>query len=305
MSASVSVPLRRPLDGAAIALMLLLTMLWGLQQVAIKLALEGISPVAQGGLRSVIAVLLLAGWARWRGIALWQPGDARSGTLAAGLGCGLLFAGEFILIYSGLAHTTASRMVVFVYLAPILTALGLAWLVPGEKLAPLQWAGVLIAFAGLVLAFADGLGGTTDTLLGDSFGALAAVLWAATTVLVRKSTLAQASAEKTLAYQLGVSALLLPPVAWAAGEPGIVRLDAVVVASVLFQSVVVAFASYLAWFWLLTRYLAGRLAAFSFLAPLFGVLFGVLILDEPLTARFVIAALLVGAGIALVNQRRA
>lgn len=304
MSASAA-PLRRPLDTPAIGLMLLLTMLWGLQQVAIKLALHGVSPVTQAGLRSIVAALLLVGWARLRGIALWDSGDARNGTLAAGLACGALFAGEFVFIYSGLAHTTASRMVVFVYLAPILTALGLAWLVPGEKLAPLQWAGVFTAFAGLLLAFVDGFSTPgRSTLRGDSFGAIAAVLWAATTVLVRKSSLAQATAEKTLVYQLGVSALLLPLVAWAAGEPGVVRLDATVLASLAFQSVVVAFASYLAWFWLLTRYLAGRLAVFSFLAPLFGVLFGVLILGEPLSAKFVLAALLVGAGIALVNQRR-
>ncbi|MDZ7653597.1 MAG: DMT family transporter [Burkholderiaceae bacterium] len=299
-------PMRRPLDATAVGLMLLLTMLWGLQQVAIKLALPGISPLAQAALRSIFAALLLFGWARMRGIALRHAGDARNGTLVAGLACGALFAGEFMFIYTGLTHTTASRMVVFVYLAPVLTALGLAWLVPGEKLAPLQWAGVFTAFAGLLLAFVDGFAAPgAGTLRGDSFGAIAAVLWATTTVLVRKSSLAQATAEKTLFYQLGVSALLLPLAAWALGEPGVVRLDAVVVASLVFQSAIVAFASYLAWFWLLTRYLAGRLAVFSFLAPLFGVFFGVLILGEPLSAQFVLAALLVGSGIALVNLRRA
>jgi drug/metabolite transporter (DMT)-like permease len=133
---------------------------------------------------------------------------------------------------------------------------------------------------------------------------LAAVLWAATTVLIRASRLAGATAEKTLAYQLGVSALALPLAAALLGEPGVMRLDAVAVGSLLFQSVVVAFASYLAWFWLLTRYLAGRLAVFSFLTPLFGVLFGVLLLGEPLSLRFVLAAVAVGAGIALVNLRR-
>jgi drug/metabolite transporter (DMT)-like permease len=299
-------PLRRPLDSSAIALMLLLTMLWGLQQVAIKLAMDGVSPVTQAAIRSIVAALLLILWARARGIALWQPAHRHDGTLWAGLGAGLLFAAEFVFIYSGLAHTTASRMVVFVYLAPILTALGLAWLVPGEKLAPLQWAGVLTAFGGLVLAFVDGLvaAGGGSTLLGDAFGVIAAVLWAATTVLVRKSALSHASAETTLAWQLGVSALLLPLAAWALGEPGVLRVDAMVLGSLLFQSVVVAFASYLAWFWLLTRYLAGRLAVFSFLAPLFGVLFGVLILGDALSLRFGLAAALVGVGIALVNLRR-
>jgi drug/metabolite transporter (DMT)-like permease len=291
---------RRALDAPALSLMLLLTVLWGLQQVAIKLALPSVSPVTQAAIRSIVAALLLLAWAHRRGIALWQ----RDGTGRAGLLAGLLFAAEFVFIYAGLAHTTASRMVVFVYLAPVLTALGLALFVPGEKLAPVQWAGVLLAFAGIVLAFSDHGGGTASTLFGDACGVLAAVLWAATTVLIRASRLSGATAEKTLAYQLGVSALALPLAAALLGEPGVMRLDAVAVGSLLFQSVVVAFASYLAWFWLLTRYLAGRLAVFSFLTPLFGVLFGVLLLGEPLSLRFVLAAVAVGAGIALVNLRR-
>jgi len=292
--------MRRPLDTSAFALMLLLTLLWGLQQVAIKLALPAVSPVTQAAIRSVVATLLLLAWAGWRGIPLWQ----RDGTLRAGVLAGLLFACEFVFIYAGLAHTTASRMVVFVYLAPVLTALGLALFVPGEKMAPVQWAGVLLAFAGIVLAFADHGGGNASTLVGDACGVAAAVLWAATTVLVRGSRLASAKAEKTLAYQLGVSALLLPLAALLLGEPGVLRLDALTLASLVFQSVVVAFASYLAWFWLLTRYLAGRLSVFSFLAPLFGVFFGVLLLNEPLTLRFVLAAAAVGTGIALVNLRK-
>jgi drug/metabolite transporter (DMT)-like permease len=291
---------RRPLDTSAFALMLLLTMLWGLQQVAIKLAIPAVSPVTQAAIRSGVAIVLLLAWAHWRGIPLMQ----RDGTLRAGVLAGLLFAAEFVFIYAGLAHTTASRMVVFVYLAPILTALGLALFVPGEKLAPLQWAGVLLAFGGIVLAFGDQGGGNGSTLLGDACGVAAAVLWAATTVLVRGSRLAGATAEKTLAYQLGVSALVLPLAAFMLNEPGVIRLDALTIGSLVFQSVVVAFASYLAWFWLLTRYLAGRLAVFSFLAPLFGVFFGVVLLDEPLSLRFVLAALAVGAGIALVNLRK-
>jgi drug/metabolite transporter (DMT)-like permease len=292
---------RLPLDARAYATLLVCTMLWGLQQVAIKLALPSVSPLMQASIRSMLATVLLLGWAQWRGILLFR----RDGTLAAGIAAGALFAGEFCFIYSGLAHTSASRMVVFVYLAPVLTALGLALFVPGERLAPLQWAGVLLAFAGLVAAFADGFGAPgQSTLLGDAFGVIAAALWAATTVLVRGSSLARVSAEKTLLYQLAISALLLPLAGRAIGEPGVMRIDAAAVGSLLFQGVVVAFASYLAWFWLLTRYYAGRLAVFSFLAPLFGVAFGVWLLGERLSPTFAVAALMVGAGIGLVNFRR-
>jgi len=292
---------RKPLDSTAFTVMIVLTLLWGLQQVAVKLALVGVTPVAQAAIRSAVATVLLLIWARARAIPLF----GRDRTVAPGIAAGLLFAGEFFLIYLGLNYTSASRMIVFVYLSPILTALGLVWWVPGERLSGTQWAGVLVAFAGLVLAFADGFTvQLRGTLLGDACGVGAAVLWAATTVLIRATRLAPARAEKTLLYQLAVSALALAIASWAIGEAGVQRLDGVVLASLVFQSVVVAFASYLAWFWLLTRYLAARLSVFSFLAPMFGVLFGVLLLGEKLSTQFVFAALAVGAGIGLVNWRR-
>jgi drug/metabolite transporter (DMT)-like permease len=290
---------RRTLDATAIALMILLSSLWGFQQVAIKLAAPGISLVMQGAIRSGIACVLVMAWARARGIALVQ----RDGTLAPGALAGLLFAGEFALIYAGLAHTTAARMVVFIYLAPVLTALGLAWFVPGEQLRALQWAGVALAFSGIVVAFGEGFAVERSTLLGDMFGIAAAFGWAATTVLIRATKLAGIAATRVLFYQLVVSAALLPLVSVLLREPGIVVWTPVTVASIAFQSVVVAFASYLTWFWLLTRYSASRLAVFSFLAPLFGVAFGHMFLGDRVGPAFLAATSLVGAGIALVNAR--
>jgi drug/metabolite transporter (DMT)-like permease len=293
---------RRPLDTAAVATMLVLTALWGFQQVAVKLAAHGISLVMQGAIRSALACVLVVAWSRLRGIPL----IARDGTLVPGVLAGLLFGAEFAMIYAGLAHTTAARMVVFLYLAPCLTALGLALFVPGERLGTVQWAGVGIAFAGIAFAFGDGFAtGGASTWRGDALGVAAAFGWAATTVLIRATSLARVRAEKTLAYQLAVSAPLMLAVSLALGEPGIVQATPVAMASLAFQTVVVAFASYLAWFWLLTRYLASRLAVFSFAAPLFGVAFGHLVLGDALTPAFVAAAGLVGAGIVLVNVRPA
>lgn len=292
-------PQRKPLDSQAFLLMLALTGLWGFQQVAIKLTAPDVSLVMQAGLRSLIATALLLAWAQWRGTPLF----ARDGTLAAGIAAGLLFGGEFIFIYAGLEHTAASRMVVFIYLAPVLTALGLHWLVPGEKLSRAQWTGVLVSFAGIALAFGEAFAAARGTLLGDAFGMIAALLWAATTVLIRATGLGRASAAKTLFYQLAVSAPMLLAASWLMGEKGVVALSPLALASLAYQGAIVAFASYLVWFWLLTRYLAARLAVFSFLTPLFGVLFGVAILGEPLRPAFAGAALLVGAGIVLVNRR--
>jgi len=289
---------RKPVDALAFGMMVLLCMLWGFQPITMKLAAPHISLVMQAGIRSILATLLLLVWARLRGVPLFS----RDGTLGAGILAGLLFGWEFYFIYAGLQHTGASRMTVFVNTAPCLTALGLAAFIPGERLGLRQWVGILMAFAGVALAFAEGFTAPGKaSLLGDAFGLVGALLWAATTVLVRTTKLAAVSAEKTLFYQLAVSALLLPVVSVAMGEPGITSITAGVVVIVIYQAAIVAFASYLAWFWLLTKYLAARLKTFAFLTPMFGVLSAYLVLGEPLSAAFLGAAAMVAAGIVLVN----
>jgi drug/metabolite transporter (DMT)-like permease len=290
---------RRALDVTAISMMLLLTALWGFNQVTIKWIAADVSFVAQAAIRSIVATGLLLAWAALQK----QPLFSRDGTLLAGIAAGLLFAFEFVFIYGGLGHTNASRMSVFVYLAPPLTALGLHFIVAGERLGMRQWLGVALAFAGLVLAFAEGFSAGRNTWLGDVCGLIAAILWAATTVLIRATSLARVSAAKTLFYQLAVSALALPIASFLLGEPGVSAINGLVLASLAYQAVIVAFTSYLAWFWLLRHYLAARLSVLSFLTPLFGMLSGVVFLSEPLSAHFAAAALLIAAGIALVNLR--
>jgi drug/metabolite transporter (DMT)-like permease len=299
---------RGALDATAIGCMLLLTFLWGFNHVAAKLAAPGVSLLLQAAIRSAVAAVLILVWARARGTPIFGA----DGSLASGLLAGLLFAVEFFFIFVGLAHTTASRMTLLLYVAPGATALGLAWLVPSERLNAVQWAGILLGFAGLGVAFADGFGadaaaasGRTSTAFGDACAVLAGLFWAATTVCIRASTLARVSAAKTTFYQLAVSAPLLFVASLAIGEAGVTAVTPVVAASLFYQSVIVAFASLLAWFWLLTRYLASRLAVFTFLTPLVGVAAGALVLGDPVSMRFLVAAVVVGVGIVLVNWRPA
>ncbi|WP_025601654.1 DMT family transporter [Burkholderia sp. WSM2230] len=301
---TTALPTRRAPDGFAVLLMVGLCAIWGFQQVAIKTTNAALPPLFQAGLRSTIAALLVWGWARSRGTPLFRD----DGTLAAGLLAGMLFAAEFVCIFLGLTLTSASRMAVFLYTAPCFTALGLHWFVEGERMRPLQWLGIVVAFAGMSLAFADGFlhgtaasGSSLAGVAGDALGVLAGVAWAATTVVVRATRLAHSSASKTLFYQLAVSAVVLLALALALGEARVETLTPLVVASLAYQAVVVAFVSYLVWFWLLTRYVASRLSVFSFLTPLFGVTFGVLLLGESFSLRFLMAAALVLTGIALVN----
>ncbi|MEW6705750.1 MAG: DMT family transporter [Pseudomonadota bacterium] len=290
------------LDTVAVASLLLCCALWGLNQVAAKVALAEIPPLLQAGARSVVAALLVALWARLRGIGLF----ARDGTGWAGLAAGALFAAEFACIFIGLQFTTASRMVVFIYLSPFVVALGMHFIAHNERLHPGQWLGLAAAFSGVAWAFAEGFtqpAAGPRQWMGDALGVLAAVLWAATTLVIRATRLTSAVPEKTLLYQLGISGALLGAAGWAAGEHWPAALTPVTWAAFGFQAVIVTFASYLLWFWLVRHYPATRLAAFTLLTPIFGLLAGVTLLGEPLTLRLMVALIAVTGGIALVNRR--
>jgi drug/metabolite transporter (DMT)-like permease len=293
---------RKPrLDARAVALLLACCAVWGLGQVATKLALVEIAPLLQAALRSAGAALLLLAWMRWRRLPL-DPGD---GTQRAGLLAGLLFAAEFACIFSGLQHTTASRMTVLIYLAPFVVALGMAFVLRKEKLHAVQALGLVGAFAGVVWAFAEGFVRPAAGLrqwLGDLLGIVGAVLWGATTLVLRGSALARALPEKTLLYQLVVSAAALALASAAAGEAWPARLTAASLGPLAFQTVVVTFASYLVWFWLVRHYPATQISAFTLLTPLLGLLAGVLLLAEPLTMRLAVALAAVCLGLVLVNR---
>lgn len=238
---------------------------------------------------------------RRRGIPV-LTGD---GSGRAGIAAGLLFGLEFCFINFGLHFTAASRMVVFVYLAPFVVALGMPFISRAERLSASQIAGLIAAFAALAYAFQEGFTGAAageSQLLGDVLAIVGGLLWGATTLLLRATRLSTAAPERTLFFQLAVSAPVLLAAAAIAGEP----LPAATIegaSSILFQTVLVAFASYLVWFWLIRHYPATRVSAFTFLTPVAGLMFGALLLGEPVTARLLIAIAGIALGIQLVNRR--
>ncbi len=290
------------LDARAMAVLLVCCTLWGLNQVAAKVALVDIPPLVQASARSGVAALLVLVWSRWRGVPIFNA----DGTLGSGVVAGTLFAAEFACIFVGLQYTTASRMVVFIYLSPFVVALGMPFVAHGERLTPWQWVGLVVAFAGVAFAFAEGFSAPAAgprQWLGDAMGIGAALLWGATTLTIRATRLSNASPEKTLVYQLAATGLLLGIAAPLAGEALPRHVSALSAASMVFQTLVVTFASYLAWFWLVRHYAATRIASFTLLTPVAGLAFGVLLLAEPLTLRLALALAAVTVGLLLVNRR--
>jgi drug/metabolite transporter (DMT)-like permease len=296
---AVTAPTSRPLDATAIAVTVLLCLSWGFNNVSIKLAIHDIPPLMQSSSRGVLAALLVGMWCRVRGIPLFE----RDGSLRAGILAGLFFALEFLLIYRGLLWTTATRGTLFLYLAPFFVVIGSRWLIPGDQFRVSQWCGLLLSFVGIVIAF--GLptpAADPHQALGDLLLVGGAAAWAATTLTIKVSALNRINPEKTLLYQLVVSAPLLAAGAVVFGE----RIDAMPAAVALgafaYQTIWVVSITFTVWFVLIVRYSAARLSVFTFLAPIFGVAAGHVVLHEPLTPAFALAVAFVAGGLLLVNR---
>ncbi len=289
----------RPLDFSAAALIIFLCLCWGFNQVAVKLAIADIPPLTQAWIRSAFAALIIWTYARSRGISL----DLRGETLKPGLIAGFLFGLEFVFIYPALLYTTASRASLFIYVAPFVVVLGSHWLVRNDRFRWTQWAGLLLSFSGLVLAFgAPTPSADARQLLGDVLALAGGIAWGFTTLVVKSTSLARAAPEKTLQYQLLISVPMLAAAAWLLGET-ITRLPgAVALTSLVYQTVWVVALTFLIWFTMVARYSASRLSAFTFLTPLFGVFAGHLVLGDPITPAFAGAVALVIGGLILVNR---
>lgn len=288
----------RSLSPRAIALMLMLCLSWGFNQVAVKLVLPDIPPLLQGTIRSIAALPVLLLIARLRGVNVF----ARDGTLRAGLLLGVVFGIEFTLIYRGLLLTSASRAAVFLYTSPFFVALG-SHRILGERLRTSQWAGLALSFAGVALAIGTPQADVDASMLwGDLLIVGGGALWAATTLIVKATELRHTPPEKALIYQVVISIPILALAAYLSGEtltrvPGPLALSLIA-----YQAVWVVGLTFLLWWVLVKTYSASKLSAFTFITPLFGVVASYLILHETLTPVFGVAALLVIAGLFLVNR---
>ena len=291
---------RQPLDFRAVSLMLILSLTWSLQQIGLRATAADFSPVLQIGLRSGVSAVLVAGYLHLRGMPL----RGRAGALWPGIVSGFLFGLEYLLVGEALRLTSAAHVAVFLYTAPLFAALGLHWKLPLERLAALQWLGIVLAFGGIVASFALRLapahGTAWQIVLGDFLALMGGLAWGATTVVIRSTRLSEIPPGQTLLYQLVGAFVLLVPAAFVLGQVHL-HLTPLVLVNFAFQAIGVSFVSFLVWFWLLRHYLASRLGVFSFMTPLFGVALGAWLLHEAIEPAFVVCAVWVLIGVVLVS----
>ncbi|MGC8492316.1 MAG: DMT family transporter [Syntrophobacteraceae bacterium] len=291
--------MRSALDGRAIGLMILFCAIFGMQQVAIKAATPAMDPVLQIAIRSGIATLLIGLYLRAKGTPLLP-----SGKWLPGFAAGILFTAEYLFVAEGLRFTSASRMVIMLYTAPAFAAFGLHFLIAEERLRPMQWAGMALAFCGVALAFSDhstspGMLSSGSMFLGDFLGLLAGITWGATTVIIR-TKLSETPPTQTGFMQLLTCFCILMPGA-ALTDRFHFSMTHIVWASLVYQILIVCVVGMLLWFWLLTVYPASQLGVLCFLTPVFGIVFGVVLLGESADLKFILGAAMVLAGIVIVS----
>ncbi len=287
-------------DFKGFSVLVVLTLLWGLNYPAIKIANVGFAPVFNSFLRSAIASVFGILYC----LSIRQPLFHKDIRLFHGFMVGMLFGAEFICIYLGMRYTDSARAVILVNFSPFVVAVG-AYLLLKEKLGFTKIAGLVLAFWGIWLVF-QGKPRTwsTSMLLGDLLEIAAAFFWGATTIYIKKYLAERVHPIHTFLYQLVFSipiilvcALVLEPV-W------ILDVKASAVSALIYSSVIVAFASYLTWFKLIHTYPVSQLSVFTFLTPVFGVLAGTMLLNEQLTSGLIFGLLVVSAGIYITNYKK-
>ena len=291
-------PEKDTLDLKAMALLTVLCMLWGFNGVAIKVSNAGIDPIFGAGIRSVIAVLGLTVWMKVNRMRLFP------GKVLDGLVVGILFGAEFALLFSSLLYTTVSSAWILLYSTPFFHTLGAHYFLRGDRITIHKGIGLILAFAGIVLLLSKYLGVPSLIQLGGDMCALgAALLWAVTTIYIKRRLVGRVSHHHTLFYQTVFSIPILFLLSILFQEVPIQRIDALIISSVLFQGIIIAFISYLVWFYLVHAYPVSLLSAFTFLTPVFATISGVIFINEALTLTLVFSLILVSLGIYVVNMK--
>jgi drug/metabolite transporter (DMT)-like permease len=288
------------IDLQGFLIILLLTILWGLNYPAVKVSNTGLSPVFTTFLRSVIATFFGVIYC----LVVKQPLFHRGILLFHGAMVGILFGIEFVFLYFGLLYTSASRAAIFIYLSPFVVAIG-AHLFLQERLNGLKIAGLILAFLGIFLVFKGKPAAYNKLMLvGDLCEIIAAIFWGATTIYIKKYLAQKVHPINTFLYQLAFSIPIIFIGALLLEDNWVKEFTMPVISSLFYQSVIVAFASYLAWFKLIHIYPVATLSVFTFLTPIFGVLSGVIFMKDQLTAGLLLGLIVVCIGIYLTNYQK-
>ncbi len=271
--------------------------LFGLNQVVIKVVNAGLQPVFSAGLRSLGAMVLIFLWLRLTRTKL----EVQREVLPWGVLSGVLFSSEFILLFLALDITTVARTSVIFYTMPVWLSLMAHFAIAGERLTLRKCVGLSLAFTGVCIVFLNRNDGGQASLLGDVMAVSGAICWAGLALVARATPFSGVQPAMQMFWQLSVSSVILLGAACFLG-PFIRDFQLIHGFGMAFQIIAIGAFGFLLWFWLLKIYPANSVASFSFLSPVFGVVFGWLLLGEAVGRSLWIALALISLGLVLINR---
>jgi drug/metabolite transporter (DMT)-like permease len=286
------------LDTKAIIILTALCLAWGFNGAVMKVGNMGVDPIFGAAIRSLIAALCLSVWMKIRHIPLFP------GSLFDGMMVGLLFGVEFALLFSSLLYTTVASAWILLYSTPFFHTLGAHFFLEGDRITKHKAVGLITAFCGIVLLLSKYVVvPSLVELMGDLAAMGAALFWAMTTIYIKKRLVGKVSHHHTLFYQTLFSIPILFILSVLFKETTIHHVDLLIIGSFLFQGIIIAFISYLIWFYLVHAYPVSRLSSFTFLTPVFATISGMICFHDPLTIRLILSLILVSIGIYVVNRK--
>jgi len=288
------------IDITGASLLIGFTVVLAFNQVVIKVSNDGFQPAFQAGMRSLGAIFLIWAWMRWKTQSVRLPRRL----WLVGAWTGFLFAAEFICLFTALDLTSVARVSILFYSMPVWLGIFAHFLLPGEQLTTARALGLVLSMTGVTWAVLERDPATEGSMLGDVLAIIAALSWAGIALTVRLSRLREETPETQLFVQQLVAAPILIGFGLWVGQP-ITEPTTLHWAGIIYQTVIVAFAGFLLWFYLVAKYTASGVASFSFLSPVFAVFMGWGILDERIGTGTWGALIFVSIGLILINRKRA
>ena len=289
----------KSIDGLAATFLIIFAILLGLNQVLVKLVNVGMHPVFQVALRSTLAIIpiLLFCYFTKKKIIF------NDGSLIPGLISGVLFAIEFILLFTALDYSTVTRVSLIFYTMPVWLTLSAHFLIDDDKLSRKKIIGLTLAIFGLILAiYEPNEKYSSKQFFGDLYTLLASFCWAAIAIMLKISRLKKSIPETQLLYQLIVSGVILLPISFLFNDY-IRDINLSLILIFVFQVIVIMCLGFIGWLWVMSKYSASGTNSFMFLTPIFGVLFGWLIMNDNINLQIYLSLFLTCLGIYVINQK--
>ena len=290
----------KSIDGVAASFLIVFSILLGLNQVCVKLVNVGMHPVFQVALRSTLAIIpiLLYCYFTKKKIII------SDGSFIPGVIAGILFAVEFIFLFTALDYSTVTRVSLIFYTMPVWLTLSAHFLIDNDKLSLKKIIGLALAVFGLILAIYEPSGEYNEKqFFGDLYSLLASFCWAAIAIMLKTTRLNKSIPETQLLYQLIVSGIILLPISFLFND-FIRDMNINLVFIFLFQVIIIMCLGFIGWLWVMSRYSASSTSSFAFLTPIFGVLFGWLIMDDNINLQIYLSLFLTCMGIYIINTKK-